>query len=142
MKDTFNANYFITTATIIPVLYLALTLQGSTFDSTIAYWVQHVSKEDVLNISKRTLLFVGSTLLVTAGLSLLITSFVGEFLAIRALYLQQSSPEVAQYVLASTAVLLAVVIVSTYLRFFVAYIRILKESRRLTDEPSDEHRVT
>jgi hypothetical protein len=31
--DTFNADFYITAATVIPLLYLALTLQGNSYDS-------------------------------------------------------------------------------------------------------------
>ena len=38
MQATFNSDFFVTAATIIPVLYLALTLQGSTFDQILIWW--------------------------------------------------------------------------------------------------------
>jgi hypothetical protein len=38
--DTFNANFYVVAATIIPVFYLALTIQGRTFELLLqSAWV-------------------------------------------------------------------------------------------------------
>jgi hypothetical protein len=37
MKDSFNADFYVTAATLIPVLYLALAVQGSTFDAVLRW---------------------------------------------------------------------------------------------------------
>ena len=39
MKDPFNADFYSVIATVIPVLYLAIAVQGSTF-STLLNWLR------------------------------------------------------------------------------------------------------
>jgi hypothetical protein len=38
MQKPFNADFYVTAATVIPVFYLALTLQGSTYRDLMTRW--------------------------------------------------------------------------------------------------------
>jgi hypothetical protein len=151
MKD-FNADFYVTAATVIPVLYLALAVQGSTFDAMSKWlygvivrrggkvanfieshprflWLRRIPKGFGVKAAK-TLTVVPAFLIVfTLALSL-IGSLIGEFIAIRALYQRKATPWQAQYVLISVIVLASVIALVTSGRLVAAFLKLLAIRRR------------
>ena len=89
--EAFNADFFITAATVIPILYLALTLQGQTFESLInrltTLWHRNGWQWSVL---------YGLTS--TATFAIIAAGSLGEWLAIYAIYQQQADTFTTQIV--------------------------------------------
>jgi hypothetical protein len=83
-KDTFNADFYITAATVIPILYLALTLQGQTYQDLVRIIFKKMAegeKASVRSLRYWWSLLVAATLPGAAGL-ILITGFAGELSAV------------------------------------------------------------
>jgi hypothetical protein len=96
MKDSFNADFYATAATVIPVLYIALAVQGSTLED-IAKWA-----------SRRIYGKPGESSKVRVQLSVMGASFLAgaifgsawaEVTALNALYNQKADAADAQFVL-------------------------------------------
>lgn|SRR5487761_1135778 len=118
--ETFNADFYVTAATVIPVLYLALTLQGPTFKRLLERGQDESFKVLMLELNKgsgpwlqrqtemwgRSFLSVG---FIMANAGILVAGFLGEPIAIVALYHKSASHLSAQVVLGTMLALLAVV---------------------------------
>lgn len=87
----FNANFYVTAATIIPVLYLVLAVQETTFQRIVETW------QDMIKASRTTLhhrLRLSAALsggvvvgvLVATAFGIVIAGGLGELLAVYALY--------------------------------------------------------
>jgi hypothetical protein len=139
VKDSFNADFYVTAATVIPVLFLALAVQGSIFDGVLRWLyrvtvripgilarrIDHPTLVRLFKIPKiiptrtthlsRRIRAAGALMKVLAStvVSLLtlslIGSLIGEVLAILALYDRQSSPWRAYVVLISVIILAAMI---------------------------------
>lgn len=122
--DAFNANFYITAATIIPVLYLALTLQGTTvrrlmergIDQSYKVLMLEPKKEQNRNWAQRQAEMWGRAILGTAfiytDMTIFFAGFIGELIAIIALFHESASPLSGDFVLGATIGLLAVIAAS------------------------------
>ena len=120
LKSTFNSDFYVVVATIIPVLYLALTLQGSSLD-VMSGWLGKFSLENFDKSRRAEGRYWAAFLVITAAVIMIIDSLLAEISAIDALYNQQSSPSNADFILESVTILIVVVIVVTVTRFLIIY---------------------
>lgn len=97
MEESFNANFYITVAAVIPVLYIAIVLQGSTYNNLI----QRAIKAWHGNLAIYWAARITAYLILTAWVA-------GEMTAIYALYAQSDTPSIRRLVLASTFLLVLV----------------------------------
>jgi hypothetical protein len=104
-QDTFNANFYIIASTIIPVLFLALVLQGSTYEQLLANWLRMVK-----NAAKNSKLIAWALDFASyiIAIFVLLSGFLGELRATFALYDGRASASTGQFVLFSVIVLLVV----------------------------------
>lgn len=81
--STFNANFYVTAATIIPVLYLALTLQGNTYRDLMTRWrkINRESSSKFLPQARATIVGIAAVI----GAGVILQGALGEFAALRAL---------------------------------------------------------
>jgi hypothetical protein len=98
----FNTNFFIIAATVIPVLYLALAVQGSALDAMLT-WASGLNP------------IVFTLAVILAGAAVL-SSLLGEWTALDDLYRRQSDVGNAQFVLRSLTLLLLAVTTVTIAR--------------------------
>lgn len=104
-QDALNANFYVIAATITPVLFLALVLQGSTYEQLLANWLRRVKDAAQKNKLIAWALDFGSY---TIAAFVLVSGFLGELRAILALYNGRASAATGQFVLFSVIVLLVV----------------------------------
>lgn len=158
MKDSFNADFYATAATVIPVLYLAIAVQGSTFDATLRWlygvvvrrggivarltvpggrfaWLRKIPRNLGIRITRIAITLLASTIVLFMAVAL-IGSLVGEAIAILALYHRQSSSWQALCVI-SVIILAAVIalipfwrLATTFLRFLSMGVRDRRDRRR------------
>lgn len=125
MKDTFNSNFYITAAAIGPVLYLALTLQGSTFEGIMKQW-ENLGRNFPLpvNPAPRAMLFrlIGVVTIAVFATVIILFGAIAELLALLALYQQKASPGVGQFILFSMVGLLVIATAVPLYRFLTIYI--------------------
>jgi hypothetical protein len=135
MKDSFNADFYATAATVIPVLYFALAVQGSTLDAMLA-WLYRVAVTParglgwVRKVKARGMRVMSASMILLIFVLSLAASLIGEFFAILALYQRHSTPWQALYVLTSVVILSAVVAIVTSRRLAVTVRRVLVIRRR------------
>jgi len=124
----FNADFYVTTATVIPVLYLALTLQGRTYHDVVTRW-RKVNKDAPFTFWPQAKVIA---LAITGiGLSSVILYGVyGEYLALHALNARQASSESQGTVLQASILLLAVTAAGPVLWFLGAYFGTLADDFR------------
>jgi hypothetical protein len=110
VKDnTFNADFYIAAATVIPILYLALTLQGSTFEELLTRWKTSLRKVPLSSVWGLTVRLLAFLAFLIAGSIIILAGFVGEYASIVALYRRSATGSAGQFVLISfTGLLLAV----------------------------------
>jgi hypothetical protein len=129
-KQTFNTNFYLAAATVIPILYLALTLQGPGFER----FVRSLDETAGMNepITRRSLTFknIRKTGAVALMSGLLFLSLYGEWNAVLALYTGYAYPGTGRVVLVSLFALLIAAVA-------VPFLRILGPSSRGGDD-SDE----
>jgi hypothetical protein len=164
MKDSFNADFYAAAATVIPVLYLAIAVQGSTFDATLRWlygvvarrrgiaarytagsrlaWLRKVSGNREMRIARVSITLLASTTVLFMAIAL-IGSLVGEAIAVLALYQRQSSPWQVLCVI-SVIFLAAVIALIPFWRLAATFLRLLsmgardKRDRRRAYEVSSE----
>jgi hypothetical protein len=128
MKDSFNFNFYITSATVIPLLYITLFLQTEQMQNlaksvgdemqqvldTINYRIAHSSGiRHRLIIAFGIILAYPVMLLVSwAFLAIGLCGFVAEVLSLVALYTQWDNSTAEQIVLGAMLALLALVIIN------------------------------
>jgi formate hydrogenlyase subunit 3/multisubunit Na+/H+ antiporter MnhD subunit len=112
-KDTFNTDFYVVAGTIIPVLYLALTLQGQTFERVISTSIKQA------RASRRLAWLRAWTLLATGGL-IVATGFIGEWTTMTALYNRSADSSTSQKVLFCIFLLLIAVTAGPALRYYRA----------------------
>ena len=134
MKNSFNADFYVTAATMIPVLYLALAVQGSTLNAALTWLYEakaskrHTAErvaelnEEInrtygtgagsITATSPPVITVAFLVVLALGVSL-IFSVVGEFTAIRLLYYRQASSWQGQLVLYSAIILTAMIALVT-----------------------------
>jgi hypothetical protein len=118
VKDPFNADFYSVIATVIPVLYLAIAVQGSTF-STLLNWLRALvirTQGRIVELTERRvklrrklgnkglrgiLVFInvlGYSVVLAVALSLIL-SLLAEVFAILALYDRQENPHPALFII-------------------------------------------
>lgn len=142
-KQAFNADFYLTAATVIPILYLALTLQGQTYETMVRRAL--TDWRVVLSLPRGELswrrylwrwwwhyvLFLSPTL---AGSAILIAGVVGEWRAILALYNRSVSQGTSSVVL--LALLVLVIAVTAFPAFRLVAAPFLYPERENDDEES------
>ncbi len=129
MKSAFNSNFYITAATVIPVLYIALIVQAGTVGDTLAKLDRVLSAKinseshNSITIVIMTLGFVVAFAIWLASAAILILGIGGEIAAILALYNQSDSDSIRLFVLISTILLLAISTVGPALTISAAFAR-------------------
>jgi hypothetical protein len=158
MKDSFNADFYATVATVIPVLYLAIAVQGSTFDATLRWlygvivtkerrlarfaWLHRIPRNRGIRVARVSITMLASTIVLAMAI-LLIGSLIGEVIAILALYHRQSSPWQVLCII-SVVFLAAVIALVPFWRLAATFRRLLsmamsdRRDRRRADEISSE----
>ena len=121
-SDAFNADFYVTVATVIPVLYLALTLQGQTFESLV---VQHKRLHDV-PLRERDLGWTSKDfILFTAAYLIPIGAIIGEGIAIFDIYRETAYG--SDLIIGSIAILLAAVAAVPLLSFLGRVVKVTGE---------------
>jgi hypothetical protein len=115
-QDAFNKDFYVTAATVIPLFYLALTLQGQTFERIIVRSIKEINRRTT---SWRQAVFnlISVFVLGLAGIVIVSSGIAGESGAILALYNQSSSRTTDQLVLLSLFVLLIAVVTGPAFRW-------------------------
>jgi hypothetical protein len=141
-KDTFNADFYITAATVIPILYLALTLQGQTFEQMIKRMVKGLPRRKGLTLWQFVLSRLFRSAFVTASSAIIFFAILGEWDAILALYNRSASPTTGSIVLGSLLILMIAVIAGPALRWMWSAVEAGKASRpaKATDKRSEDSR--
>jgi hypothetical protein len=106
----FDGTFFSTAATVIPVLFLALTLQGTLFARADSAYFRaiRIALEPATGFGwKATTIFFAAMLLRLVLSLVLLAGTWGEALAIYALYQQQATAEAKQLVIQAVMVLIA-----------------------------------
>ena len=119
-RDTFNANFYITAATVIPVLYLALTLQSQTYERMISRAYREFQPRGRRTGWQFYRGIIVSSVLYTAILGTIYAGSVGEWLAISALYTKSASRNIGFAVLVALGYLVIIVVAGPAVRFFKA----------------------
>ncbi len=137
--DTFNADFYVVAATVIPLLYITLTLQGTTYESFLkrmkAYddrgspWVSWPSF--ISRWSRWSLFYWLSFLMWYAGIG-------GEFMAIFALYTRSSGAIFQVITLFSTWLLILTIGIGPFQRFIAANRNRAHEISRDEEKQSSE----
>lgn len=110
----FNANFYLTAATVIPVLYLALTLQGNTYNNLMTRW-RKINKESSFTFWPQVRV-VTAAILAISGAAITILGIIGEYSALQALVQERTGPNTQVNVFdACTALLITVGIGPVYL---------------------------
>jgi hypothetical protein len=136
MKGSFNYNFYITAATVIPVLYLALTLQsstnfrGSSFMGLIERWRESEANDSgrsyaAIQIRK----FFTALPAVLASLAILWSIF-NEFYCFYALYKRKSNSLMDLLVLISIGCVLIIITAGPFLVFLGTWIKSTLKSNR------------
>jgi hypothetical protein len=150
MKDSFNADFYAAAATVIPVLYLAIAVQGSTFDATLRWlygvvarrkgiaarytagsrlaWLRKISGNREMRIARFAITLLASTIVLFMAIAL-IGSLVGEAIAVLALYHRQSSSWQVLCVI-SVIFLAAVIALIPFWRLAATFLRLLSMGAR------------
>ena len=128
--NRFNVNFFIVVATVIPVLYLALTLQGPTYERMMARWrsaVREGHRDRSFRSEART---VTAAFLAIVGTAIILYSVLAEYLSLRALYSQTASVATQGTVLQAAVALLVMTVAGPVYAFVVAYVGTLVDDYR------------
>jgi hypothetical protein len=131
----FNADFYMTAAAIIPLLYIALSLQGTTYSQIIAHWL---SARKEYEKAIRTALEIGTSApflwiaFKSAGLNFVASviwysGIIGEALAVWALYEQSANSFIDWFVLMSIFALLSVAAITTWWPYY----KVRKQTLRL-----------
>jgi hypothetical protein len=115
MKDAFNPDFFVATATIIPVLFLAIAVQGSMFKDLLTVFSLAVRENFGPAARRRTFVTMLLSSLLIAG-AILIMGYIGELIAIDDLLSRHS--DLAWFVGFSAKVLMGLVVVGPAIRFW------------------------
>ena len=127
MKDSFNSDFYVTAATIIPVLYLALTLQGSTLEQLFKIWKENLVPFSVDRMSlKERLREIVFTSVAICGAGGMFIGIVGEFIAVQAIYNKTAGPAAGKYVFFSISFLLALVLAGPFAKFLITYFKLAR----------------
>jgi hypothetical protein len=144
MSSSFNANFYVAAATVIPILYLAITLQGSTFEDLMRR-LRKALPENQPTGSRRTplksIVSLALTVLITViAVVLIFGGISAEFVSFVALYQQRSSSRMDRDVLALIGGLLVVVIAGPVIKFLLIYFGSRSRRHSGTENPQQSQR--
>jgi hypothetical protein len=124
------SDFYVTCASVIPVLFLAVAVQGRAYESVVRALVkvpvEIKKKAEASDLSFWALIassYRASAVLLTA-LAILVAGGVGEVLALQVLYTGSERPGQRLWVFVMTLLLLAVVIVGPALALWRAYTKL------------------
>ena len=136
MDKNFNSNFYIVTATIIPVFYLAMVVQAPLLNGIVSrlaknldrMWIYPSKENSEKKIHPKTrarsFILIGSFLVpVVTGLVALLASVIGEIDSVLALYYQTDSKYYKRAALTAIFALLAATLIGPLWTTLVAYIR-------------------
>jgi len=146
VRTTFNRDFYTTIATVIPVLYLALTVQGQLYGNMLRRaWRGLLRKERDWGWSLRLLRLAISVGLIVAAVAILAAGLGGEILAILVLY-NASSALAGPWVLLSVIVLIVAAAVGpfwAFLRLPLVHMLLWTPTKWLEGEsPTDTERLS
>lgn len=133
-QDTFNADFYITAATVIPLLYITLTLQGSTYEDYITQMkatherlyrtlpIETSARRAISGLVKFVSLYFATAAIWFAGL-------FGELAAILSLVSRSADPGRELFTLTSIVALLFLVAARPVWHFYRALREGLKRSQ-------------
>jgi hypothetical protein len=119
----FNGLFYATCATIIPVLFLAIAVQGSTYDDFLKSMARAFKRSDDLRAGPWLPFltrWIIALIMVAAAITVLISACVGEVRALLALYHQSANHGTTREVLTETLIVSAAAIAGPALRFFMS----------------------
>ena len=124
----FNSGFYETEAAVIPVFFLALTVQGRTYEDFMGRWTSSAKQTPAKFWPQ--VRFIGSAFAATALAFTIFFGAYGEFLALSAIYNQHATATIQQSVLISSIALLIVIAAIPAYVFMAAYIGTLAEDYR------------
>lgn len=136
---SFNVNFYVIAATVIPVLYLALTLQGTMFERLMTHWLS--TKDSPERFWPQIQVIVIAFISIFVG-AVTLYGVYAEFLAIRALYQESGNAQNEHTVYQSVVLLLIVAAAGPAARFVTVYFGSLgvidwaKKRRKVPSEDS------
>jgi hypothetical protein len=129
MKTTFNSNFYLTTAAVIPVLYIALIVQANTMRDMLVR-LNNAMHAKITSEPSGPIALVLIILGLTAAFAIWLTSvgivifgIVGEIASILSLYNQSDSGTIRLLVLVSTILLLVITTIGPVLTVSFAFTR-------------------
>jgi ABC-type Fe3+ transport system permease subunit len=141
--DTFNADFYVTAATIIPIFLLALTLQGRTIEDLLSRiykeYQREYSRDILLSAVQRLRVAIIAFLILVVIILIIYSGFLGEWYSVTSLYNRASSVNHYRAVLGSIFILLIIVVAGPMVKIGGAYWRgfRLLYGRRGTQADSD-----
>jgi hypothetical protein len=136
LNNGFNSNFYIVTATVIPVFYLALVVQAPMLNRIVSrlgkssdrMWVYPTDKighaRRYPKVKLRSFILIGSSLVpFIVGAAALISSIVGEIDSVLALYYQSDNKYYRRATLTAIFVLLGATLLLPLWTMLVAYVR-------------------
>lgn len=133
-SKTFPADFYVTVATVIPVLYLAIAIQGRTYEAMIKaamkYYPTYVQEGQSY---KRLRAFMIGTSITAVALALVLSSAISEMIALYALSKESQNPGVRNFIMNTMiALLLAVTIppVTASIRAIAGILKSTEASKR------------
>lgn len=145
----FNGLFFATAATIVPILFLALAIQGRFFEELLTRYTANIRRVmKNLQTTKSTLYTIiapitASAPLVIAAL-ILVAGASAEIIAIDVLYRQYAMPFAGTYVFVWTIFLVIVVLFPPTVRFGRTVIQVSREltqSLRVGNRPNNHEQA-
>jgi len=141
--DTFNADFYVTAATVIPILYLALTLQGRTYEDIVNAVFGKIRRNYIAQAGVRSYIWlILAVILSLAAVAIVVFGITGEWEAILALYNHYSTPGGASWVLFASIILMIAVGIGPIIRFWRPIVSptedIAKEAGQRPDHDSRE----
>ena len=128
----FNGNFYITTATVIPVLYLAMTVESQVYQRTIDRLRSSVREAEFKFWPQiKTSAWILASFM-SAGVILF--GVYAEYLALDALYTENTSATVQQSVLVAIVGLLILTAIGPFYTFITAHIGALNDNLKATKE--------
>jgi hypothetical protein len=118
LPPSFNANFYIAAATVIPVLFLAIAVQGRSYENLMKAFSDAFRRWMVPGKWVRSLPAAVIALAASVAASAMLYSAVAEILAIYALYQQQARSATAQTVLLAVTFMVIMTAAAPALAFY------------------------
>lgn len=124
----FNADLYVAAATVIPVLYLALTLQGSTYHDLMTRW-RKTNKESPFTFWPQARV-ISVAFLSMAGAAVIVAGIIGEYAALQALEDRTVGPNTRANVAFACVTLLVMVAIPPCWLFVTTFFGTLNDDRK------------